>query len=510
MTNSHYNAYNVRRSLIHFGLGKTTSIVLSILLLLVVVRILPTQDYGIYIVMLAMLELVQLGSNLGVLSAAQRYIPEARVKNQGQALTRLLVSLTAIRIVTLSITCLLLYYFMPMVAQFLDATNYVPILRFYLLVILIEGVARYFDVVFDSLLLQGYAQVSLVMRSGFRLLGVLFLPAVMGTEFSLQIWVKIECWASLIAIIFSLILLIRYCSSVLKKFPGDEKGWSISRIIKYVGPTYLAQIVVLGYGPDIIKIIIQKVLGPIEVGAFGFAASLVGMLQRYLPIFLLLGMLRPLFVAVSRDDAQKHRIRVNELANVVFKLSLFTLLPLVASMLVYRHEIIDVLSGGKFPQASEFMYFFSVWLVLQAAHFVIGLVALAFEDSMSVLLGSVFASMGVIAGVMLLKVWGVSGMGWGLVLSEIIWCGIVSRSLLRRGAMIQFDWVGNGKMLLVAAFSAFMVSQLPWNGSNVWGLILLMGAICIQFLIILFFLKPFSNDERDLINRLLPRPWFVW
>lgn len=510
MTNSHYNSHNVRRSLIHFAFGKTSSVILSILLLLVVVRVLSVQDYGIYIVMLAMLELVQLGSNVGVLSAAQRYIPEARVKNQGQALFKLVASLTAIRIVTLSIACLILYYCMPMVAKFLDASNYVSILRFYLVVILIEGVARYFDIVFDSLLLQGYAQISLIMRSGFRLLGVLFLPAVIGAEFSLQLWVRVECWASLIAVTFSLILLTKYCYSVLKKFPGNEKSWSISRIVKYVGPIYLAQIIVLGYGPDIIKIIIQKVLGSVEVGAFGFAASLVGMLQRYLPIFLLLGMLRPLFVAIPRTDSEKHKEKVNELANLVFKLSLFTLLPLVSAMLLYRHEIIHLLSGGKFSQAADFLYFFSIWMVLQAAHFVLGLIALAYEDAISIFLGSVFALIGIVVGFLMLKTFGVSGMGWGLVLSEIVWCGTVVKILLSKGAAIQLDWFNNGKMLLVAAFSAWVISLLPWSGSNVIALASLSGVICILFLIILFFFKPFSSEERNLINKLLTKPWFVW
>lgn len=510
MTNSHYNAHNVRRSLIHFIFGKTGSVVLSILLLLVVVRVLPAPDYGIYIVMLAMLELVQLGSNVGVLPAAQRYIPEARAKNQGLALSKLVMGLTTVRVLTLAIVCLILYYYMPALAKFLDADSYVTILRLYLLVIVAEGTARYIDIVFDSLLLQGYAQVSLIIRAGLRLISVFLLPMVMVSGLSLQLWVEIEFCASLIAVVFALIQLTRYCNSVVRKFPVDNDGWDISRILKYVGPTYLAQIVVLGYGPDVIKIIIQKVLGAVEVGAFGFSALLVGMLQRYLPIFLLLGMLRPLFVAVPRTDTEKHKAKINELANVVFKLSLFTLLPLVAAMLLYRHEIIQLLSGGKFPQAAEFLYFFSIWLVLQAAHFVLGLIALAYEDSMSVFLGSVFALLGIVFGFMMLKVWGVTGMGWGLVLSEIIWCGIVGRMLLSKGATIQLDWLNNGKMLLVAAFAAVLVSLLPWSAGNVIVLGLLSGVICLLFLIILFFLKPFSSDERALINKLLPKPWFVW
>ncbi len=511
MTNSHYNAHNVRRSLIHFIFGKTGSVLLSILLLLVVVRVLPAPDYGIYIVMLAMLELVQLGSNLGVVSAAQRYIPEARANNQGLALSRLLMSLTTVRIVTLSVVCLVLYYYMPALAKFLDTESYVYILRLYLLVIVAEGTARYIDIVFDSLLLQGDAQVSLIIRGGLRLLGVFLLPLVLGSELSLQHWVEIEFTASLIAVVFALAQLTRYCNSVLRKFPADTNRWDISRILKYVGPNYLAQIVVLGYGPDVIKIIIQKVLGAVEVGAFGFSALLVGMLQRYLPIFLLLGMLRPLFVAVPRTDVEKHKDKINELANVVLKLSLFTLLPMISAMLLYRHEIIALLSGGKFPQAADFLYFFSIWLVLQAAHFVLGLIALAYEDAISILFGSLFALLGIVVGFLLMKVWGVSGMGWGLVLSEVIWCSTVAKVLVGKGAKIQLDWLNNGKMLLVAAFAAALVYLLPWGASsNVFILGLLSGVVCLVFLGVLFFLKPFSSEERALINKLLPKPWFVW
>lgn len=510
MSNSPYSANNVRRSLIHFIFGKTGSVILSISVLLVVVRVLPAHEYGIYIVMLAMLELVQLGSNFGIFAAVQRYVPELRAKHQGLALKRLIIQLTSLRIATLILVCLLLYYFMPSIAAFINAEDYTHLLRIYMLVIAAEGVARYIDMVFDSLLLQGFAQISLILRSGLRLLGVFLVPYFIDHDFALSDWVMTEFWASTIALVFSMLQLARYCNNVMQKSPGEMVTIGWSRAVKFIGPNFLAQIIALIYGQDAIKLIIQKLLGPVVAGAFGFSSLLVGVLLKYLPIFLLIGMLRPLFVAVPKDDPVAHGAKINELANMVLKMSMFTLLPLVCFLLLYRIEIIALLSGGKFPEASEYMWFFSMWLVLQVVHFVIGLMALAFEDGFSVFYGTVFASIGVVAGVLLLQYVGVQAVGWGLVLSEVIWCSIVIKLLIKKGATIRFDMHGNAKIIMVAVITAFTTSLIPWETVTIYSLAISLAALGIQFLALLFFFKPFSATERSWINKMLPKPLFVW
>lgn len=96
-----YSADQVKRSLIHFIFGKGSTAIVGLALMLLVVRALPAGEYGIYIAMLAALEIIQLASNPGLIAAAYRYVPEIRSKNQGSALHQLLVRLSVFRLTTL-------------------------------------------------------------------------------------------------------------------------------------------------------------------------------------------------------------------------------------------------------------------------------------------------------------------------------------------------------------------------------------------------------------------------
>lgn len=519
-----YGADQVKRSLSHFIVGKGASAIIGLALLLLLVRVLSPADYGIYIALLALLEITQLGSNFGLFAAAYRYVPELRSKNQGVALFRLLMQLCLGRLITLLIAAILIFYAVQWIVNLVGITGQEQALIMYLVVIVGEGFARYVDVLFDSLLLQGYSQVCILFRNLLRLVGLLILLYRSEFEMSLIIWIKIEMFASVSGAILSSTQLIRYARKIKLIATDSSHNHSIfHKYFSYTGPSYLGQIVFLIYGPDTVKLIITKVLGVMHVGSFGFAAAFVTMLQRYMPMFLLLGMVRPLFVTAQLQPDKDAKL--NQLSNMILKLNLFILGPMLAYFIVCGDMLAKILSGGKFPDAGGLMVAFIFLLIIQTWNAVLSLLAIAAENGFSVLNGTILGLVGLALGLCFLPRFGIYSMCFGLITSEFIRCLYMNKVMSTKGVKVNWDWFGLAKILLASLFPIeyfYILDSIKNNNDTVYLLSNMVNkndyiflsvnfiTVSFLFLMITYLLKPFTPMERGIINKVLPCPVFVW
>lgn len=524
ISNNPYGAAQIKRSLVHFIFGKGASAIIGLSLLLLLVRVLSPADYGIYIALLALLEITQLSSNFGLFASAYRYVPELRSKNQGTALYRLLLQLCFGRLVTLVIAAIFIFYTVEKIANFIGLTGQEQVLVMYLFVIVAEGFARYLDVLFDSLLLQGYSQVCILFRNTLRFIGLLIFLNQSTFEISLMLWIEIEMFASFCGAILSSSQLFMYARKIRLLAADTSQCRSIfHKYFSYMGPNYLGQVVFLIYGPDAIKLIIIKLLGAIQVGAFGFAAAFVAMLQRYMPIFLLLGMVRPLFVAAHLQTDKNARL--NQLSNIILKLNLFILVPMLTYFMLCGDTLAKVLSGGKFPDAGGLMIAFICLLIIQTWNAILSLLAIAAENGFSVLNGAILGLVGLALGLYFLPVFGVYSMCAGLILSEFVRCLYMNTVLSTKGVKINWDWIGLVKISFASLTPIVIFYSLTspnYENKTVNSLIHLTNqndyvflsvnfvAVSSLFLILTYFLKPFTPKERGMINSMLPKPLFIW
>ena len=504
-----YSTAKVKRSLVHFLVGKTGSAIVAIGMLLVLVRMLERESYGLYIVLLATLELVQLGSSLGCYPALNRYVPELLARHQGLAVRRLLLLLSCWRGVTLAVACLMFAIMAKPLAGLLGFPGFSAIIALYSVVIFLEGAARYFDVVFETLLLQGVSQSAVLLRNGLRLAGIL-LAFCFDMEFSLLIFVWMEITASACGLGFSMLLTARHLNAIARTRPGDMLMPSMARMRAYVTPAYLAQVVGLAQGPDLVKMLVAKLSGAVQTGAFGFAAALASMLQRYLPVFLLIGMVRPLFVsqqARGRDPA-----RLILLANLVFKLNVFVIAPVTMLLLVVGERLTELLSGGKFPEAWQYLAALLLLLVAQTLHVVLGLLALAAEEARAGLVGTMYGLAGIVAGLLAYPLMGPLSMCAGLIVSELIWCRVMHGALKKHGFHFRIDWPGLLRLWLAAAVALLplVLARSYLSGASLPALLSAIALTGCAYLFTARLLRPFSGSERHLINSALPKPIFVW
>lgn len=513
MPERHFSAGAVRASLIHFLVGRSLAMVLGFGLVLVLVRVLPLQAYAAYVVLLSVLEVAQLVSSVGLTLAAQRYLPELLSKGSVQQVRRWALGLAAGRLITLVFAAVTFAAFAPSVSTWLGFPALTEALQLYGAIIVLEGSARFLEVCLDSMLQQRSSQISGLVRTSLRLGGaviaVMWLPA--GT-FSLMQWLLIDLVAAAVGLLVSAALLIRFLRGLqLQHAEASAVSLSRERLARYLIPAYAAQVLYTLWGGDAIRLLAARLATPTLLAPFAFAMQINVMLQRYMPVLLLMNMLRPLFVvARGRDD---YRERLPLLAGMLIKLNWFTLAPLVAFLSVLSEPAAAWLTGGRLPEAGVYLLALTGMLVLQGVRLTLGLVSQSLEIGWATLLGTAAGLIGVAVGWVLAQQIGLLGLVVGLVLSELLFIVCLSASIRSRGVPVGVDVRGTLGIAASAVAAAAAAAALASAAGSIPEPALVLVGLAVAVLIYLAvarLLRPFTQRERDIINALIRRPLFVW
>lgn len=506
---NHYSFTQVKRSLGFFAVGKVGSGLVGLVLLILVVRVLPRAEYGTYVTYIALFEIVQLVSNLGLFPIAQRYVTDCRINGNQRQLAKLVLWTCLGRFITLGIACGGLYLLAEQLLGFIGIPEAKSSFLVYLWVMLTEGVSRYLDLIFESLLLQGRGQASIFFRNIAKLTA-LSAMVWFGGGLTLDALVKLEAMTATGGLGLAILLMLNYfwMKSVNRQVSTKHRRYPVSEIARFSLQFYLAQVIGQLYGGDAIKLIVTRVLGIMEAASFGFAYSISMILQKYLPTYLLLGMVRPLFVAKFSEG--KSFYEINRMANLMFKLNTFCLAPIIAYLLLYGTQFSSLISAGKYPEAGGLMAVLCILMILQSLHIILGLLIIATGNANSNLLGTVAGVVGVIIGVFWAKKFGIYGLVSGLILSELLWCAVVWITLAYSGFRLRLDWQALFKLIFISTCVVALLNNIAVHAVKPIDLLLMMVLVLLCYLLLAFAIKPFRIHEREIINRFLYKPIFVW
>jgi O-antigen/teichoic acid export membrane protein len=505
-----YSITRVRRSLIYFSIGKVLGIVFGIGLLLILVRALDVESYKFYLLSLSLLLIIDPFSSLGLGAIAQRYIPELYSQSEGKKLSRLINLVCIFRIATLLLSILIIFIFAEHLAKAVNIVGMVSSLRLFLIVVLFELLARYLDSIFNSLLLQGIAQVSLLLRSGIRVVTVLWMLFSWGGPITLTTWILVDAVAAITGCIWGGIMLLRFLQKIKKEIPGKNDSLDYKRYFRYSMPFYLADNITTLTSRSVIKVIAAKVLNANQFASFGFAESLIAMLHRYLPMFLLINMIRPLFV--SARQKMDYKTRIPELAELVLKLNMFTLVPIIAILAVYSDAVAIILTGGRYPDAGNYILAFLPILVTRTLRIIANLISQTMENSRAPLVATVLSVFGLLLGIILSSSIGVYGFCIGLALSDLIFTVWVLKAVLVNHLIFRIDWKAYVKLavLTLMAMGMFYVVSNFSDSVSISYLLSYILVVVSMYLFFAYIIKPFTQIERDLINKIIKRKVFVW
>src|ERR1700722_7359638 len=94
---------------------------------------------------------------------------------------------------------------------------------------------------------------------------------------------------------------------------------------------------------------VAALMNPVAVGCYAFYARLNEMTSNLIPNRLFDNVVQPLFFAVRPEQAAE---RLPRYFTLLINMNLVVQLPLIAYTLVYHHDIVQVLFGGKFVEYS--------------------------------------------------------------------------------------------------------------------------------------------------------------
>lgn len=510
-TGSHTVAV-AKKSLSHFAIGKVLAAVVGITTLLLLVRSLNRADYGVYITLLAAFEILQLAASPGAYAIAFRYLPELRPAGGGAGLRTLVHGVTAYRVGSLLLCGAALFMAAPKLADMAGAAYSTRTVQLFGLLLCFEGTARFIDVQFESLLQQGLAQASALLRNGTKLLSLLLVGGAGQQTVPLDMWLGIEVATSGLGAVVSAMLLLRYAAQRGREpvaqtlhVPG------MGRQMRFSVPTYFSQVLYLLTGTEMVKLLVSRLLGAQVIAAFGFASALSATIQKYLPSYLLIGWVRPLFISARANGRSTDDLV--HLAGTVIKINVLMLAPITTALVVAGEPLLALLSGGRMTDSAAYLFFFVGLLFVQSIRTVISLLGFTMEIGSGGLVATLVSVVGIALGVAAYPVYGIWSLCVGLVVSELAWGAVMVGYLQSAGVAFRLPLLSLVKFSAAIALSAAALHALGLGGlasGGTPGLVVALVAAVVVCLGLCAALRPFTSDERSLINKLLPAKLFVW
>lgn len=178
----HYSLARAKRSLLHFGICKAASAGFGIVVLVPTDRLLPATDYGIYIALLAFLEIFYIISGFGLSTVAQRYVAEFRIKACAQHFRRFVARIAVLRLLFAACAALAVLALADPLLALLQVQLNAHAQGLCILLLIFGTCTRFLDEVFPALLLQVYTQGLLFMGNVLKTL-VLDSATITGSAF---------------------------------------------------------------------------------------------------------------------------------------------------------------------------------------------------------------------------------------------------------------------------------------------------------------------------------------
>lgn len=382
--------------------------------LLLLAQRLPPTDYGAYFAYWALVEISLLASNLGTFHGVYRYVhatshagtPEISIHGPWRALTlvRLLTLIAAAGCATV-----ILGLGLPAFDTIVTHSAMVAAVIFF------EGAARHIETVFDATLEQRRTQLSTAARTIIKLL--LLTTLAFSNNLSLHTVLVVEVVTSALGM-FMAIRLFRGIPAANHSSNSEDgfPGWSGALI--FIAPAFLAQLLGILYGPDILKLILGHNSTAAQVAAFGFCYAIASIIQRYLPATILAGMFRPVFVAAHRSGPQT----LAQVFWMVWKANLLFVFCALAAIVITKDFFLQLIANGEYLAHAEVLLLLAIGMIPVSLHACLSMHCLALEKSLPTFWSTLVAASCAIFAPYATQTYGATGAAFTFVAAETTWC----------------------------------------------------------------------------------------
>ncbi len=491
----------VREKSFYTLLERSITPLIALLISICIIRFLSVDDYGIYNIMLAIMGYVALFSSFGLPNLFDRFIPEFFQKKDIARLNKFVNRGLILRFIISIGIVLLMIYFADEVSRIFKLDNAIQYLKAFFL-----GIVFFLQtVLLDKVLVSIFQHKQVLI---IRLIYVAFRGTFLFLILSSGGGIKGLLIGESIAYIVLFILYQLYYQRFIKNNLIKRKAkLPLKRLLKFGGFSYFneAGSKILSVSTD--YFIISAFLGIHAVGIYGFASRLIFMITRIMPQVYFIRIIRPLYFAkyVQNKDLKQ----MKKMFMILVKIIAFLSFPITTGILLLGDNLIIYVFGIKYLDSLTVLWIMALFFMVNNFQFPVALVLQSIEKVNILFYSKIFAVYNLVLDLIVVKTYGIVGIAivtGSAVLFKWLFCYYFANKYVP----LRFDLKRIGSILVNCMIMAAPVYFLRNIIHNLITLILVILIGVIVYLGASFVNKTFSPDERELLNKLLPKPIFVF
>lgn len=472
-------------------------------------RYMDIKSYAGFTALTGLISFAGILSSLGLERVIARYLPEARLAGSIPSLSRLIWTLTAVRLTASVIICLCLYLAWPLLMQWFKDVDIVYFPAALVCFVIAESLFQHFSAMFQSLVQQKALTQILVIQWAGRLV-MLWLALQTDHHLSLEE----ALWMMALPEMLGIIAFIWAQQHHLKQLAASAPSASVMYVPDWSGMATMAAhnygFTLLAAPPQgyFVKMLAAIFLPTQLVAAYGFFVSIAEKTRQYIPLHFFYNLIEPVMVGnyLQHQDFGK----LTKFCQWLYKSNLLILVPAMVWIAVAGTHLVDILTAGK--------YHTYVWvLLLVMAQLTIGSHVVLLQLILNAIEKSVLLMRaGALSLVVLLLFWLITVpiepklLITGPILFSLI-CNIyIIRSLNNMGYRYGLTWqVFTG--VLVAGFFALsigLVANQQWfvRFSNDMVVTILTGlVVALVYLMFVYLLKVISHEELGFLKSFVKK-----
>lgn len=369
-TVEHENPYgrdSVRRGIFHYLTGRTLSGIASFISIVLLARHMDIESYAGYAALTGVIMMAAALGDLGINPAIARYVPELRVSQPIERLSGFIWWTSLLRLSAVALCTAALYWIWPLIPRLFQSVR-LPQFPWSLACYLVANVLfQHFSTILQALVQQKMlAQIMAIQWAGRLLLILLLIHLYFSISVRQALWVMaIPELGGAVAI---LVFIQRHLSRIRA---AHQLTYTV--MIKATPPQWrtMATLALHNYAYNLMtappqgyfmRMMVAALLPAPVVASYGFFTSLVERARRYLPARLIYNLAEPVIVANYIRDRDVGKLV--QRAQLLYKINLLVVMPLLAIALVSGTDIARVLVADKFLAYAWLLALLLVQLVI--------------------------------------------------------------------------------------------------------------------------------------------------
>ncbi|KHD05976.1 hypothetical protein PN36_04325 [Candidatus Thiomargarita nelsonii] len=487
-----YSKHRFKKAVYHFLVGKMVQSGASLVLLLLLVRVLNLEAYGIYVTIYGMVEFLFVASSFGLMQAPLRFIPEIITNGKKPDFQRFIITLFSLRVFSLVIISTILFFNVTSLALWLNIShNYHNALYLGILLIFLIFVFRFSATILEAQMEQKEAQLlralGPLLRVGLIIIALFYYST---GEFTLTDALLID-----VLVFFILVLLTSYRCYIWTKNRelGEKQSFQFGQVWLFMrdisGVNLLRSFGTMGS----VTLIIASTLGVMEAGLFVFIQQLVNKsLRKKMPSVMFRNLIMPMLV--SRYKKTGNSEKVQRVANLLMLLNLIPVGIGITLAVSQGDKLIELLSGGKYLDAGWFLMLFIIILGAKSQGSVLEMLMMIFDKTKWLFYTSIIMS--ITAPVVYLT----SQFGLLSVIITLLFM-VYLQNILRFIILRQYlPHLGVAYTTLIRLAIAIFISAATSLFINNFYIACVIGIM--TYLVMLVVIKPISKTEFELFKNM--------